>query len=377
MSAEEERAERRALLGLALASLENEDDVRSTFRTEKRSEPPTLSEALDTLNELTKDGRRSSHRVLYLSLLAKIARRRGAERLEADGDQVALYDLLQTAVDEGEAIARSDKVAQRPLLAEAAEAGLAPERPAPEAERTEPEERTREHLSDDTRVIGTVEALRKASVSGPGVLPGQEEHHWTAFANKAQEHLNLTPEEVHRPLCTDDSKVVMPNGKTACRTAVWFWSAQPASEFARWTDPREWATDCSLFFKSVELKAGQSVPADATEFEGTFTETVCVDGDSTLSTDLVFRRSVQGTDLYALEFDLPTPVATDAEIVVDAGQVTVRHDENAPPERATSLLAEKYILFDDPAFADWPTVACDLFWTEFAIVMALGCAKDQ
>ena len=51
----------------------------------------------------------------------------------------------------------------------------------------------------------------------------------------------------------------------------------------------------------------------------------------------------------------------------------MREDPNAPPESRTSLLAEKYILFADPAYATWPTVACDLFWTEFAIIMAQGC----
>jgi hypothetical protein len=50
----------------------------------------------------------------------------------------------------------------------------------------------------------------------------------------------------------------------------------------------------------------------------------------------------------------------------------VQEDPNAPTDRRTALLAEKYILFDGP-YATWPTLACDLFWTEFAITMALGC----
>ena len=111
------------------------------------------------------------------------------------------------------------------------------------------------------------------------------------------------------------------------------------------------------------------------EFCATFTETVNVGDDADLSTDLVFRRSIEGEVLYALEFDLPPgPRPDDAQIVVDAGQVTVREDRLAPdPTKRTAMLAEKFIRFEDPAYLTWPTVACDLFWTEFAIIMALGC----
>jgi hypothetical protein len=110
------------------------------------------------------------------------------------------------------------------------------------------------------------------------------------------------------------------------------------------------------------------------EFSGTFTETVCIDETTTLSTDLVFSRSADEPNLYALEFDLPPPpLPAGAAIVVDAGQVTVREDPLAPPALRTSLLAEKYIRFADPAYLTWPTLACDLFWTEYAITMALGC----
>ena len=115
------------------------------------------------------------------------------------------------------------------------------------------------------------------------------------------------------------------------------------------------------------------------EFCATFTETVNVGDDADLSTDLVFRRSIEGKVLYALEFDLPPgALPEEAKIVVDAGQVTVREDPHAPdPTKRTSMLAEKFIRFKDPAYQTWPTVACDLFWTEFAITMALGCAEDQ
>jgi hypothetical protein len=216
-----------------------------------------------------------------------------------------------------------------------------------------------------------VTALRNVTLLPP---QAPNEHHWTRFARTASAPLNLTDAEIHRPLCTDDQRVTMPNGLVAVRTAVWFWSDRPATAFEHWTDPRSWAKDCHLFFKSVAPPAGAPAPTGRTFDNTLFREVVSTGGDSDLSTNLVFSRTVEDPYLYAAEFDLPPPpLPADADIVVDAGQVTVRQDPLAPAGRRTSLLAEKYIRFADPAYETWPTVACDTFWTEFAITMALGC----
>jgi hypothetical protein len=351
--------ERQALLGVALASLPNEDEVRAAVFA-GREQPPALPEALETLAALTHAQERVSHRVLSLGLLAKVAHRRGPSAL--DPVDAELHGFAEAAVAEADRI-EPDGI--EPVESSHPPATDEVARPGPEPRLAEaPPPPTDDGADPRPRLA--VEALKTV-----GLVPA--EHHWKTFARHAREPLQLTEDEVHRPLCTDEQMVVMPNGLSAVRTAVWFWSDQPAKAFQHWTDPRTWDQSCHLFFKTVAQKPGVTA-ATAPEFSATFTETVFVDGTTTLSTDLVFSRTVDGERLYALEFDLPPgPLPDTAAIVVDAGQVTVREDPNAPPARRTALLAEKYIRFADPAYLTWPTVACDLFWTEFAITMALGC----
>lgn len=350
MSAEEER---QALLGLALATLPNEAEVRRALFGDGGEQPPELAEALKTLDRLTLEGNRISNRVLSLDLLAKVAHRRGSGALESATEE--LYGFVQSAVIEGERrLLTTDAPPPREVGGEDPERGE-PERPTLDAAG-----------SDDPRVNQTVRALVQVDLLPTG------QHHWPTFARMAQEPLQLSDDEVDRPLCTDDQVVDVPGGK-AVRTAVWFWSDKPAKDFAAWTDPRTWDKSCHLFFKAVVQKQGAMLSATVPEFSATFTETVYIDGNNTLSTDLVFSRSVDEPHLYALEFTLPTPLDPKADILVDTGQVTVREDPYAPTSKRTALLAEKYILFRDPKYAAWPTLACDLFWTEFAITMALGC----
>jgi hypothetical protein len=360
MSAEEER---QALLGLALASLPNEEEVRKAIFADDESEPPRLGEALRILGDLTREeGARVSHRVLSLDLLAKVAHRRGVAALEPVATE--LHHFVEAAVIDGErvALAREEpsphlEAVDEPLRADAG----APEPPPPAPVRA-----LEATPSDDPRVHATVQALLEVEQLVPS-----GEHYWRTFAKEAKDALALSDDEVFRPICTDDQEVDLPGG-TAVRTAVWFWSDKPAKDFQAWTDPRTWDKSCHLFFKSVVQKPGAAISATVPEFSATFTETVYIDGSNTLSTDLEFSRSVDEPHLYALEFALPGPPAPGAAILVDTGQVTVREDPNAPTDRRTALLAEKYILFDGP-YATWPTLACDLFWTEFAITMALGC----
>jgi hypothetical protein len=365
--AEDRERERRAILALALASLPEEQGAevrKDVFAAKGQDELPTLEEALVDLKDLTDNGKRRSHRVLSLDLLAKVADRRP--------------DVLQRGIHEVEGFTRAvvveairrspSKVSRGIAKAKAVDgAGVGD---TGEAAAIEGEERSRDQLVEE-RVPEVVDALRILHTIKP--RSPEEKHHWTRFAKLADTQLELSDEEINRPLCTDEQVVDMPGGDEAVRTAVWFWSGRPAKEFARWTDPRTWDQDCGLFFKSVVPKDAPGPEGD--EFCATFTETINLGDAADLSTDLVFRRSIEGEQLYALEFDLPAgPLPDDAQIEVDAGQVTVREDRLAPdPAKRTTLLAEKFIRFKDPAYESWPTVACDLFWTEFAITMALGC----
>jgi hypothetical protein len=351
MSADDERA---AVLSLALASLPNEEEVREALFANKERPPPPLAEALQTLHFLTQERQRVSHRVLSLDLLAKIAHRRGYEEALVPAE-AELFGFMEAAVAEGERTEPPEDELHDLVDEE--------ERASIEVPDTAPR-------SDDDRVNQAVDALRAAEqIHG--------ETHWATFARFAQRPLLLSAAEVDRPVCTDD-RIVEVDGLKAVRTAVWFWSDRPATDFAAWTDPRSWALNCPLFFQSMVLKAGQSLPANAPEFTATFTETVVIDDETTLSTDLVFNRGIAEPYLYALTFDLPPPpLPQSAPIVVDAGQVTVREDKYAPASQRTSLLCEKLIRFSDPAYLTWPTLACDTFWTEFAVTMANGCSSDQ
>jgi hypothetical protein len=109
VSAEEERG---ALLGLALASLPNEEEVRDALFVKKGQEPPPrLPESLAILTELTHqrahagvgaERARVSNRVLHLDLLAKVAARR-PEALPPPGDG-SLERLAEAAVAEADRI---------------------------------------------------------------------------------------------------------------------------------------------------------------------------------------------------------------------------------------------------------------------------------
>jgi len=367
-----EDEERRAILGLAVASRPNEEEVRAeVFRKRGKEEPPTLTESLAILTKLTDvrarfgvaaEDARVSNRVLHLDLLAKVAMRR-PEVLPPSEDGT-LEQLAEVAVAEANRIETGEEHVDDEVTGEDTGDGILDGEPPPPPPPAPPP-------PEEDPVRATVDAFRNVTLLPP-LAPN--EHHWTRFARLAKDALNLTDAEIRRPLCTDDERVVMPNGLVAVRTAVWFWSDRPAADFERWTDPRVWAKDCHLFFKSVAPKAGVPVPTGRSFDSTVFREVVSVDGDSELSTNLVFSRTVEDPHLYATEFDLPPPpLPDDAEIVVDAGQVTVREDPLAPPARRTTCLAEKYIRFADTAFETWPTVACDTFWTEFCITMALGC----
>ncbi|MET0901873.1 MAG: hypothetical protein ABWZ52_01410, partial [Acidimicrobiales bacterium] len=161
MSAEDEarQRERRAIVGLALASLpkEQEDKVRNeVFAAKGKDEPPKLKEALVDLKELTDAERRKSHRVLSLDLLAKVADRR-PDALEDDVED-EVEGFARAAVVEG--LRRpSGKGSRGVAKAEAPGRGGVDE--GSEAAATDGEEPSRDQ-SVEARVPAVVSALRTA-----------------------------------------------------------------------------------------------------------------------------------------------------------------------------------------------------------------------
>ena len=164
--------------------------------------------------------------------------------------------------------------------------------------------------------------------------------------------------------------------RESTRVVTWFSSNRPATEFRKWTDPRKWPIDCSLFFDSMGV-VGEEPPDDLeASWTATFEEKVVISDEKVMTTPLRFTRTALGPSLYALYFDLPGAETTD-DLLVDTGALVAREDPNNAPERCTHLFAEKCLQFRDPALSDWPTLLCDLFWMEFSILAALGCRHPE
>lgn len=374
--------ERAAIISLALAQLEPDQEAR--LREMWAGEGiPDLATALGDLAELTARRERISQRTFFLQLLAKVAKHRGTGQLLPALDSLRSLTVAVTEEDRHLAEVRAEReraaeakraAAEREQMAEMAAVELGTEDVASVLALTgAPDDAagpvTGPPLSDpDDEVQGVFDGLNGAAFSGMELQSA-----WEAFT-QTQRTLTFTADELALPQCTDD-KTVNINGHESFRVVTWFTSPKPAADFAAWTDPRQWHLDCNLFYQSVTPKNPSAIPPDQQDFSTTFVEVVRFTPTKTLTTELVFTRTYQPPNLFAVHFTLADPNGT-ADILVDSGSLVARHDPDLPPERATRLTAEKCIAFTDPAMALWPTLCCDLFWTELTITVALGCAQD-
>jgi hypothetical protein len=378
---DEHERERAAIVSLALAQLEPDQEAR--LREMWAGEGiPDLATALDDLADLTEDRKRISQRTFSLQLLAKVAMNRGTGQLLPAMDSLRRLTVAVAEEDrhlaevraERERAAEAKKAAAAEQMLEMAEVELAmSDAPTILAMTDGPDAAagpaTGPPLSDpDDQVQGVFDGLNNAAFSGMEVQSA-----WEAFT-QTQRTLTFTEDELNLPQCTDD-KMVDINGHESYRVVTWFTSPKPAADFADWTDPRQWHLDCNLFYQSVTPKSPTAISANEQDFSTTFVEVVRFTPTKTLTTDLVFTRTYQPPNLFAVHFSLADPNGT-ADILVDSGSLVARHDPDLPAERATRITAEKCIAFTDPAMALWPTLCCDLFWTELTITVALGCAQD-
>jgi hypothetical protein len=314
--------ERAAIVGLALSTLPNEYEVRDLWHRHHRASFPTAPEAIADLADLTSSRRRVSHRALTLRLLAKSARRRGAQHLA--GCEVPLQTFLG-----GDAASRGDGA--------------------------DPEEQV------------------QAVFDGLSATARGADRSWLEFSRVTADALALTDEEVALPLCNDDELVDV-DGTSSYRVASWFWSPRPPSAFEHWTDPRRWDVESSLFFDAVTPV--EPLAEDAQEFSALFREVVRFTPTKTLDTGLVFTRANHPPEFSSVFFDLPDAPSggkvVTSDILVDVGSIVVQGNPGGDPARRTRLSTETCIRFADPAMAAWPTLSCDLFWMEFTISAALG-----
>lgn len=395
--------EREAVLGLAVSQLPNADEVRADWGRLFDVKVPELAESLATLAELTSTRSRVSQRTFALQLLAKAARNRGTDVL---GDaQESLRDYVRVSIEEvpflnelrSARVAEQKREVDREQAAEREQAAAArekaatlaqpvaadelveravPMRSAAMAMRSAPEEEAalaappRATLLPDDDPDPDVQAVFRG-LNAAAATTTQQGTAWQVFSQTTQDTLQLTDDELALPQCTDDKHVLI-GGRDSTRVVTWFSTAKPAVDFEYWTDPRRWDFDCHLFYESV--KPVNPIPDTVEEYSEEFIEVVRFSPTKTLTTPLVFTRTVMAPDLYAVHFALPQNTVTD-DILVDSGSLIARHDPDLPAGHATQITAEKCIAFKDPAMASWPTMCCDLFWTELTITVALGCAQ--
>ncbi len=342
--------ERAAIVGLALATLPNEDEVRDGFRQHHHSDFPGLDEALETLTDLTASRQRMTHRAVTLRLLAKLASRRGMAPFGAKGRGVRTF--LRSSVEHADH--ERDELCRRGH--ECSEHGP-----------------HHHHALEGVAAAGLHDEDPEVQQMLDGLAAAAERRapSWRSFTPKAGA-LHLTDAEMALPRCSDDEGVMV-GGHASTRVATWFSSPKPAVDFLRWTDVRTWPVDCSLFFQKMTPKA--PIDPEATEYSVEFLEEVQISEEKCLRTPLIFTRRVYGTHLSTLYFTMPAGRST-SDLLVDTGSLVAREDPTSPPQQRTHLFAEKLLRFQDPALLTWPTLLCDLYWMELTILAALGCRHD-
>jgi hypothetical protein len=343
--------ERAAVVGLALATLPNEDEVRDRFAKHHGTRFPSLGESLDHLRTLTTEDAHLAHRTIALRLLAKLTSRRGMEPLGKEADQVRGF--LRTTME----------VRDR-------EWGHLAGHTRRPAERT-PDRHPSLVNATPTRAVTDPDVDVQHALDGLDLAAQRRAPSWHSFAPESATALDLSEEEMALPRCNDQEGVPV-GGHDSVRIATWFSSPKPAADFTRWTDPRTWDKDCSLFYEDIRLQEGEELAEDAQVFSKTFIEKVRISEDKLLTTPLTFTRTVVGPNLYALYFTMPPGTETD-DLFVDTGSLVARADPSNPSVEQTLLFAEKCLRFKDPALRSWPTLLCDLYWMELTILAALGC----
>jgi hypothetical protein len=203
-------------------------------------------------------------------------------------------------------------------------------------------------------------------------LPARDgEDPWPSFAGRVTEILPLTVEEVNKPLCNDRS---VPGRNDLTEITVVFWTDRKVRAMAGYVNPTNWPA-CSTYFAGM-VRDGPSVsfaPPPYCGWEATLVERLALFPPYDFVTPLRFT-SYRTPDWTYLRTAYRLPDPTD-DITEDAGFIEVATDPKAPdPARPTRVTATKVIRFRSPALQRWTHLACDTFWTEMAIQMALDCS---
>jgi hypothetical protein len=193
---------------------------------------------------------------------------------------------------------------------------------------------------------------------------------WETFAAQTQALLGLGPGEMSKPQC-DCSQVVARNGYDAQAVVTEFDTTASVDTMAPYADPRNWPK-CSVFFLAMKEKT-MNRTAGSNNWDGTFQEVVDFLGYP-LVTPLGFTYQEDLT-VHWVRSDYAL-LAPTSNFVVDEGFIEIK---SPSPVGAglTRVTVTKVIRWADPALQDWPSLACDLFWGELCIDMAVQCADGH
>lgn len=319
---QQRRADRTSLVSAAAASYGENSAVNAAF-SRLGIETVSLEESLSALAQATEDETRVAPRVAVLDMLVRLASRQGRAPFEESNQ--AMTDLLRALVREGRG------------------------RHAPDVEQQVEELRA---------------AFQSAGTGHAGITNA-----WAVVQPTVVRALNLTEDEEHAPRCMDEVDIVV-NGYEATQISVEFTTTRTVQQMARWADPRNWPT-CSVYFSGMQPLQG---PTDYTGtpggWDGKFLEMVDYPG-RVLETPLeFFYREDFANGMVSSEYSLPG--ATN-EIDVDEGFVEAVAD-SGDPDRPTRVRCLKIIRFRDPDLQATASIACDTFWIELSMNMALDCS---
>jgi hypothetical protein len=319
-------AQQRRAQGLAVAAL---NAFTSTFREDARREHGFHEprNAIRTLSAAVNDGTLRIPRLFVLDSLVKFAWRRGDELPDHDEELDALLRALVGKAG-----------APRPAVGDA--------------------------VSTVRGALDSVAQLTDVPVGG----------RWATFAEEAADALRLTEAEREKPLCIDIGDVRKGEHKAVGVTVEFHTDASPG-DMRRFCDPRYWH-ECSAYQRKMTpwddpRAVNEKRP---NKWRRDLVETVEVSPSVTLQTPLRFTYAIQKrADPRWVHLDYVLPEETE-DIVVDEGALDVRRIGAGPHRGRTRVSAKKVILFVDPVFRTWPTIACDTFWTDMVIAAAVGCS---
>jgi hypothetical protein len=199
-------------------------------------------------------------------------------------------------------------------------------------------------------------------------------HPWQVFVQQAAGPLQLSQAEIDKPLC-NDREVVVKGPYRAIGVTVEFHTDASPGEMRHFCDPTRWH-ECSAYQKEMTPWQGPGAIDEAgpgpNGWRRDLLEKVQLSPAKLLTTPLRFTYGIEDPndpDWVHLDYLL---LEKTEDILVDEGALDVRRVTAGQHQGRTRVSAKKAILFDG-LLAQWPTVACDTFWTDQVIDAAVGC----